>query len=95
MSEKRDLNSRHPPWQGGALPLSYSRIYFMVLYYHIIFDLSRTFFNFLLVFSLFYSHFLQHYLPASCEREDSNFHTEVLDPKSSVSTNSTTLATNK
>ena len=24
-SGKRDLNSRHPPWQGGALPLSYSR----------------------------------------------------------------------
>ena len=24
-SGKRDLNPRHPPWQGGALPLSYSR----------------------------------------------------------------------
>ena len=24
MSEKGDLNPRHPPWQGGALPLSYS-----------------------------------------------------------------------
>ncbi len=26
MSGKRDLNPRHPPWQGGALPLSYSRL---------------------------------------------------------------------
>ena len=26
LSERRDLNSRHPPWQGGALPLSYFRI---------------------------------------------------------------------
>ena len=26
-SGKRDLNPRHPPWQGGALPLSYSRSY--------------------------------------------------------------------
>ncbi len=26
ISERRDLNPRHPPWQGGALPLSYSRI---------------------------------------------------------------------
>ena len=26
MSGKRDLNPRPPPWQGGALPLSYSRI---------------------------------------------------------------------
>ena len=25
-SERRDLNPRHPPWQGGALPLSYFRI---------------------------------------------------------------------
>ena len=25
-SGKRDSNPRHPPWQGGALPLSYSRI---------------------------------------------------------------------
>ncbi len=25
-SGRRDLNSRPPPWQGGALPLSYSRI---------------------------------------------------------------------
>jgi hypothetical protein len=25
-SERRDLNPRQPPWQGGALPLSYSRI---------------------------------------------------------------------
>ena len=24
-SGKRDLNPRQPPWQGGALPLSYSR----------------------------------------------------------------------
>ena len=24
-SERRDLNPRHPPWQGGALPLSYFR----------------------------------------------------------------------
>lgn len=24
-SGRRDLNPRHPPWQGGALPLSYSR----------------------------------------------------------------------
>lgn len=26
MSGKRDLNPRPPPWQGGALPLSYSRM---------------------------------------------------------------------
>ena len=26
LSERRDLNPRHPPWQGGALPLSYFRI---------------------------------------------------------------------
>ena len=25
-SERRDLNPRQPPWQGGALPLSYSRM---------------------------------------------------------------------
>lgn len=25
-SERRELNPRHPPWQGGALPLSYSRV---------------------------------------------------------------------
>ncbi len=25
-SGKRDLNPRPPPWQGDALPLSYSRI---------------------------------------------------------------------
>jgi hypothetical protein len=25
LSERRELNPRHPPWQGGALPLSYSR----------------------------------------------------------------------
>ena len=24
-SERRDLNPRQPPWQGGALPLSYAR----------------------------------------------------------------------
>ena len=28
VSERRDLNPRHPPWQGGALPLSYFRIAF-------------------------------------------------------------------
>ena len=28
-SGRRDLNSRPPPWQGGALPLSYSRVSFM------------------------------------------------------------------
>ena len=26
-SGKRDSNPRHSPWQGDALPLSYSRIY--------------------------------------------------------------------
>ena len=25
-SGKRDLNPRPPPWQGGALPLSYARL---------------------------------------------------------------------
>ncbi len=25
-SGRRDLNPRHPPWQGGALPLSYARV---------------------------------------------------------------------
>ena len=26
LSERRDLNPRPPPWQGGALPLSYFRV---------------------------------------------------------------------
>ena len=30
-SGRRDLNSRPPPWQGGALPLSYSRIILTIL----------------------------------------------------------------
>ena len=30
-SGRRDSNSRPPPWQGGALPLSYSRIILTIL----------------------------------------------------------------
>ncbi len=33
MSGKRDLNPRPPPWQGGALPLSYSRSFFRLSVY--------------------------------------------------------------
>ena len=29
-SERRDSNPQHPPWQGGALPLSHSRIFKLV-----------------------------------------------------------------
>ncbi len=34
-SGKRDLNPRHSPWQGDALPLSYSRL--VLLYYALLF----------------------------------------------------------
>ena len=60
MSGKRDLNPRPPPWQGGALPLSYSR------------DCYRT--------------------PGLRAKGLEPPHLTALDPKSSVSTNSTTLA---
>ena len=60
MSGKRDLNPRPPPWQGGALPLSYSRDYYRP--------------------------------PGLRAKGLEPPHLAALDPKSSVSTNSTTLA---
>ena len=35
-SGRRDSNSRHPPWQGGVLPLNYFRFINTALYYNTI-----------------------------------------------------------
>ncbi len=66
-SGRRDLNPRHPPWQGGALPLSYSR--------------ASVWFR-------------ANTLPDVGLREKGlePLRLTALDPKSSVSTNFTTLA---
>ena len=41
-SGRRDLNSRHPPWQGGTLPLSYSRSIIFTLFINGADEGSRT-----------------------------------------------------
>ena len=46
ISGRRGSNSRHPPWQGGILPLNYPRLFRVLSYYYML--------NFKLqVFSLF------------------------------------------
>ena len=45
-SGKRGSNSRPPPWQGGALPLSYFRISKQRYYYNILSDIVKLKFNF-------------------------------------------------
>ena len=69
-SERRDSNPRHPPWQGGALPLSYFRINKHLA----IPAASRSRFRRLR------------------EKGLEPLHLSALEPKSSVSTNFTTLA---
>ena len=46
-SGKRDSNSRPPPWQGGALPLSYFRISQQKLFYTVNDILSSSFLTWL------------------------------------------------
>ena len=42
-SGRRDLNSRPPPWQGGALPLSYSRNVLIICIEGILADLKSVY----------------------------------------------------
>ena len=53
-SGRRDLNSRPPPWQGGALPLSYSRTNLQFKPSRIIcrFELPRAQMNWMLLYSI-------------------------------------------
>src|SRR5699024_6817352 len=52
-SGRRGSNSRHPPWQGGILPLNYPRVFvFSYLFIiHAQFFFASTFFNYAGIFS--------------------------------------------
>ncbi len=78
-SERRDSNPRHPPWQGGALPLSYFRIFIQRRLRRPVGSGSAE---------------LRPFGLAELVREKGlePLHLSALEPKSSVSTNFTTLA---
>ena len=95
LSGKRESDPRHPPWQGGALPLSYFRIN---LYYRQTPLIERktgvgpatsTLARWRSTTELF-PH--KSVVVKKCGGRDLNSHAEAPDPKSGVSANSTTPA---
>ena len=52
ISGRRGSNSRHPPWQGGILPLNYPRGYSIILHAHILMSSIMIFLYKLLKFYL-------------------------------------------
>ena len=99
LSGKRESDPRHPPWQGGALPLSYFRI---ILYYRQTPLIERktgvgpatsTLARWRSTTELFpHKSF---FVVTNCGGRDLNSHAEAPDPKSGVSANSTTPASEK
>ena len=100
-SKKRDLNSQPSPWQGDALPLSYSRISVLKRSFASVNTIITNFSKnsgytliasiHLLIDILFYKTSYSFF--KWCGRRDLNPHvTTTLDPKSSASANSATPA---